>query len=72
MTSVNKYLESKSFRVPLQINHQSFRKSLALKIAQTQETTWQEYHILLLCSYSSLMLFFQQVSVSDTGHTDVQ
>lgn len=69
VTSMNKYLENKSIRVPLQTNHHGFRKSPELKIAETQESTWQKYHIFLLCSCSSLILFFQQVSV---GHTDVQ
>lgn len=58
VTSLNKYLEKKSFRVPLQTNHHRFSKSPELKIAETQDSTWQKYHIFSHCSYSSPILFF--------------
>lgn len=58
VTSLNKYLEKKSFRVPLQTNHHRFSKSPELKRADTQDSTWQKYHIFSHCSYSSPILFF--------------
>lgn len=72
VTSMNKFLENKSFGVPLQKILQRFRKFPELKIAEKQESMWQKYHLFLLSSYSSLIFFFfQQVSFADTEHTDI-
>jgi len=62
VTSMNKYLENKSIKVPLQTTHHRFRKSPELKITEMQEYMAEVSYILVLfllfpVAYFSIGLF---------------